>query len=491
MALYTEKNFNEAHNPLSNYGGNDAFVKGQIYAINNGGDLYNYSNNLKSYNQALEDAKANDNDNFFTGIGDLFVGRGADKLKADMADEYIKDYSANPYEFAGNDYNEKAGKIRTEQDFGQGRAFNGGLIGSLINPITQVGKAGADLASGIGGNWDAWNKRDHLSDIGALGETALTIAPFAGAGIKSLKGGGAIAKAGANTLGKTMLKGAGYGAGYSLAGGLKDMGSENFDGGQLALNTLLGGTIGGGMAGLGYGIGKVGDKLANIAKNNRTTATTENLVSSLYDDMGNPIAKNGVSYQDALKKAGLDQMNNPADYQAISNVMGGGSIPEDWIDNPSRVQNLTNKINTFVKELGGETNTPSKPGLVVYNGNNLQSLYDAINRIKTIPTGVTTTPVTTYTTTGLSDKRLGQIGQGIGDLIKDLPNTTKNAVSKVQNSKVGTNVANLLKTKKGKVLLGGTAGLTLAGLMKNRNDNTGQLSDKEMQELYNYVYGGQ
>jgi hypothetical protein len=91
----------------------------------------------------------------------------------------------------------------------------------------------------------------------------------------------------------------------------------------------------------------------------------------------------------------------------------------------------------------------------------------------------------------LSNKRLGQIGQGIGDLVKGLPNSTKNAVSKVQNSKVGTNVANLLKTKRGKVLLGGSAGLTLAGLMKNRNDNTGQPSDEEMQELYNYVYGGQ
>jgi hypothetical protein len=144
-----------------------------------------------------------------------------------------------------------------------------------------------------------------------------------------------------------------------------------------------------------------------------------------------------------------------------------------------------------VKELGGKTATDNNPGLVMYNGNSLQSLYDALDRIKTIPRGTTTTPVTTYTTTGLSNKRLGQIGQGIGDLIKGLPNSTKNAVSKVQNSKVGTNVANLLKTRKGKLLAGGSAGLTLAGLMKNKNSNSGKLSDEEMQELYNYVYGGQ
>lgn len=369
--------------------------------------------------------------------------------------------------------------------------FGDGAIGSLLNPFHQAGTAVQDFVSSGTKEWDNGN-RDVLSDLGAMGESALAVAPFAGAGVKALKGGASVADAATKTLGKTLLKGAGAGAAYGALGGLTEMGAKNFDLGSLLGRTAIGGTVGAGMSGIGYGLGKAGDKLANVAKNNRTTATTENVVSNLYDDMGNPIAKNGVSYQDALKKAGLDQINNPADYQAISNVMGGGSIPEDWINNPSRVQNLTNKVNTFVKELGGKTNTSNSPGLVLYDGNNLQSLYDALDRIKTIPRGTTTTPVTTYTTTGLSNKRLGQIGQGIGDLIKNIPNTTKNVTNKVTNSKVGTNVASLLKTKKGKLLFGGTAGLTLAGLMKNRNDNnTGQLSDKEMQELYNYVYGGQ
>ena len=368
--------------------------------------------------------------------------------------------------------------------------FGDGAIGNLLNPFHQAGTAVQDFVSSGTKEWDNGN-RDVLSDLGAMGESALMVAPFAGAGVKALKGGASVANAATKTLGKTLLKGAGGGATYGALGGLTEMGSKNFDLGSLLGRTAIGGTVGAGMSGIGYGLGKVGDKLANVAKNNRTTATTENVVSNLYDDMGNPIAKNGVSYQDALRKAGLDQTNNPADYQAISNIMGGGSIPEDWVSNPSRVQNLTNKVNTFVRELGGKTATDNKPGLVMYNGNSLQSLYDALDRIKTIPRGTTTTPVTTYTTTGLSNKRLGQIGQGIGDLVKGLPNSTKNAVSKVQNSKVGTNVANLLKTKRGKVLLGGSAGLTLAGLMKNRNDNTGQPSDEEMQELYNYVYGGQ
>lgn len=98
----------------------------------------------------------------------------------------------------------------------------------------------------------------------------------------------------------------------------------------------------------------------------------------------------------------------------------------------------------------------------------------------------------------LAKTKAGQVVQGIKDTISynkmmgnSPANKMKNVTNKVTNSKAGTNVANLLKTKKGKVLLGGSAGLTLAGLMKNRNDNTRQLSDEEMQELYNYVYGGQ
>ena len=90
------------------------------------------------------------------------------------------------------------------------------------------------------------------------------------------------------------------------------------------------------------------------------------------------------------------------------------------------------------------------------------------------------TPVATSAPTLSFAEKLKNFGSNIPNMGKDLANT-----------KVGTNIANLLKTKRGKVLLGGSAGLTLAGLMKNRNDNTGQLSDEEMQELYNYIYGGQ
>jgi len=93
--------------------------------------------------------------------------------------------------------------------------------------------------------------------------------------------------------------------------------------------------------------------------------------------------------------------------------------------------------------------------------------------------------VPTTTTTSTTAVPIGKL-QRLKTFASNIPNMGKD----LANTKVGTNVANLLKTKKGKVLLGGSAGLTLAGLMKNRNDNIGQLSDEEMQELYNYIYGG-
>jgi hypothetical protein len=98
----------------------------------------------------------------------------------------------------------------------------------------------------------------------------------------------------------------------------------------------------------------------------------------------------------------------------------------------------------------------------------------------------------------LAKTKLGQAIQGVGDTAS-YRNLTGNSVTsklgnlanKVKGSKVGTNVANLLKTRTGKVIAGGSAGLTLAHLLNNKNKNSGQLSDEELQELYNYVYGGQ
>ena len=425
MALFTEKSFQEAHNPLSNYGGNDAFVKGQIYSINNGGDLYNYSNNLKSYSKALEDAKANDNDNFWTGLGDFFVGRGADKLKADTADEYVKAFSGNPYEFDGKNYDDVTSKIKTEQDFEQGRAFNGGLIGSLINPITQVGKAGADLASGIGGNWDAWNKRDHLSDVGALGETALMfLAPGAGKG--------------ANTLGKAIGKNALMGAGYGLAGGLRDMGSKDFDAGQLAMGTALGAGVGGAIGGITHGAGKVWNKYTQPAPSKSTELIP-------YSGVGNT---NSTAYQDA-----------------INALKGYGLDPNDVSGTLKNAHRAAARA-THPDKVGSDTA--------------FKTIQDAYNTLSGKGGATATAPVANSAPNLSFTQKLKNFGSNIPNMGKDIANT-----------KAGTKVSNLLKTKKGKVGAGIGAGLLLTKLMGGGgNPNPEEMSDAEMQELYNYVYGG-
>ena len=77
-------------------------------------------------------------------------------------------------------------------------------------------------------------------------------------------------------------------------------------------------------------------------------------------------------------------------------------------------------------------------------------------------------------------QRLKNFGSNVPNMGKDLANT-----------KAGSKVANLLKTKKGKIGAGIGGGLLLAQLMRNNNSNSGEPSEEELQELYNYVYGGQ
>lgn len=426
MALYTEKSFEEAHNPLINYGGDDAFVKGQIYSMGNGGDMYKYANNLKSYSKALEDAKANDNDNFLTGIGDFLVGRGADKTRADLADQYVSAFSSNPYEFSGEDYNRDAGNIKTEQDFEKGRAFNGGLIGSLINPITQVGKAGADLAAGVSGNWDAWNKRDHLSDVGALGETALMFATPASLGAK--------------TIGGTIAKNAALGAGFGLTGGLADMGSKDFNAGELALNTALGAGVGGALGGALQGGSRLWNKYSSPAPSTSTAIIP-------YAGGANSTTP---AYQNALKTLGID----------------GSGLTSQGLRN-ARTQATKNIANT----VGYETAEGQAQRTAVNNA--YQTLLDSLNG-KGVTATASTLPNRSF------GEKLRTFGSNVPQMGRDLANT-----------KAGTKISNLMKTKKGKIGAGIGGGLLLSQLMRGNGANSSEPTEEELNELYNYVYGGQ
>ncbi len=126
-----------------------------------------------------------------------------------MLDAFNKEEKANRYNYFGN-----------------------GLLGSLLNPIGQTLSAGKDLITGQYGK----NDRDVASDLGALGETALTFLPGAGLAAKGSKVGKAL----------TSVPGmAAQGAGFGVADAYRQNGSE----------TELGDALSNGAMGAGFGAG--------------------------------------------------------------------------------------------------------------------------------------------------------------------------------------------------------------------------------------------
>lgn len=355
--------------------------------------------------------------------GDFLKNRGI----TDETDQYgnagyFGNSSMGDLRNAGSEYNK--GRL-AQLEAGKGLFSGIPVIGDLLSAPTQVVSAGKDLAEGGLSKWQS-GKRDWLSDVGALGETALDVATL---------GSGATAK----TLGKTIGKGAALGAGYGLTGGLNEMGAKNFDLGRLALNTGIGAGVGGALSGGIYGLGKAWNKYSQPAPSKSTDLIP-------YSGGANT---NSTAYQDAL--------NTLKGYGLDSNDVSG-TLRKAY-HNASRATH------------------PDKGGSQAAF-ETIQDAYNVLNG-KGGATKATTAPIATTPNLSFGEK-LKNFGSNIPNMGKDLANT-----------KAGTKVANLLKTKKGKVLAGAGGGLLLAQLMKNNNNsNSGELTDEELQELYNYVYGG-
>lgn len=116
--------------------------------------------------------------------------------------------------------------------------FGNGLLGALLNPFAQTFDAGMDA---ITGNYEG---RDLASDLGAVGESALTFVPFAGGAMKAAKlgkAGNAVSKAVNSIPGM-----AGVGAGFGGLEALRQGGSETDIGdvmSQAGLGAAFGGAI--------------------------------------------------------------------------------------------------------------------------------------------------------------------------------------------------------------------------------------------------------
>lgn len=388
----------------------------------------------------------------------------------DRAYEGSKDYLDNNYEGGYNKYKsdlmfglqDQATDKLNKYNAGKNEMFGNGLIGSLLNPIAQTASGLGDLALlGIsGGKYNAWDgsnnylgtHRDIGSDLGALGETALTVAPIA-KGLSLAKAGKAVqagtatakqmAKVAAaqapKSLGKKIAGGALLGAGFGATGSLRDMGFENFDPQKFMLSTGIGAGLGGGMAGLGS------------LWNKYTTATV-------------PVTTPGdaTPYQEALNNlknnAGGAMYSDTATNLPAVRGLDTARVTLDNLDNDT----LKQLYRSGLKNARGASGANEATSAIKNSKNLLQDFLD-----KGIPT------TTTYET---------RSAKGIGEALKNLK-------TNVGNTKAGTKISSLLKTKKGKVLAGAGGGLLLAQLLRNKGQNN-NLSDEELNELYNYVYGG-
>lgn len=376
-----------------------------------------------------------------------------DKQYGDMTDYLNENYNGGAGAFKTNlltGLESNAKDSLSQYKANKNNYFGNGLIGSLLNPIAQTANGLGDLAGlGISGGkanaWDGSNdylgdKRDIGSDLGALGETALTVIPMGKAA--SLAKAGKAASAGTATakqmaklaaaqapksLGSKVASGALLGAGFGATGSLRDMGFENFDAGQLGLSTALGAGIGGGLAGLG----------------------------GLWNKYTQPAPGNAiVPYSGANANSG--------EYQNALNT-----LKEAGIDTTS-----PETVNKTFKKFA-VANHPDKGGSaeLFTKVNNAKTTYQ--NLLDSAGKGGATTTATTASVPKQS------FSQKLNNLKTNLGNT-----------KAGTKVSALLKTKKGKIGAGIGGGLLLAQLLRSKGNNTNNMSDEELQELYNYIYGG-
>lgn len=413
--------------------------------------LFGDNQNKVSYKDALRDKYYNEGiesnyDAIYGGLNDYLDKNyegGARKYKADIMQQNSLRQNESTANYKANRNN----------------IFGNGLIGGLLNPIAQTVGGVGDLAGLAlsGGKYNAWDSsknplgvsRDVLSDLGAVGETALTfLAPGATKGA---------------SIGSKMAKAGLMGAGYGASGSLRDMGFENFNPGQLALSTAIGGGVGAGMAGLGG------------LWNKYTSSVDKDAISKRLSEY----AKGAGEYQDKLnilKNEGLT--GNKEELRKAFDVW---SKARENHPNSVSIPRLLGDGNTQVSKAEAEN---------IYQQLVEQAMKEKTDRLNKVTNAfnyVKEKELPSLDLSSIPRKKASSISEGLSNIKNNLFTTNPNG----RLSKAGTKVSKLLKTKKGKVLAGAGGGLLLAQLMKNNNNsNSGQLSDEEMQELYNYIYGG-
>lgn len=413
-------------------------------------------------------------------LTDLLFGDNSGKTSYKQAayDKYYNDITNSTYDTAFRDMNDyldsnyaggarkyKFDTLQSANDAAKNslanynatknQVFGNGLVGNILNPIAQTANAIGDLGGLAisGGNANAWDKsqdaigtsRDWLSDLGAAGETALTVLPLAkGISVakagKAVKAGTATTKQAAKyaasqvpkTLGKTIASGAGYGSAYGLLGGLNDMGAENFDAGNLAQRTVLGGAIAGGISGLGYGAGKLWNKLS--------TKKVQNPVGGNYE-------QKLEDYQNALKTLENEGITGSSKDE-LSTAL------KKW-----RIKNSPEKVASTM--LGDGTNTIDyqtlREELEKEMTDRAQSITRAIDKV----TNGKPTQESTY---------IYVKPKNLKEAFSNIKSNIPNMANKIGSSKYGSKIKGILKTNTGKIGLGLGGGLLLSNLLSNKGD---------------------
>ena len=374
-----------------------------------------------------------------------------DRQYGDMTDYLDKNYDGGSGAFKTNlitGLEDNAKNSLAQYKANKNNYFGNGIIGSILNPIAQTANSLGDLAGlGISGGkanaWDGSNdylgdKRDIGSDLGAGIETALTIAPLGKA--MSLAKAGKAASAGTATA-KQMAK-------LAAAQAPKSIGQK-----------MAGGAL------LGAGFGASGS-LRDMGFEN-FDAGKFGLSTALGAGIGGGLAGLGGLWnkytQPAPGKAVVPYSGanaNSGEYQNALNI-----LKENGIDT-STPETLKTTFRKF-----SIANHPDKGGSA--------ELFTKVNNAKT-----------TYQNLLDGAGKAGANPAPVAMPKQSFSQKLDNLKTNLGNTKAGTKVSSLLKTKKGKVLAGAGGGLLLAQLLRNKGQNANTMSDEELQELYNYIYGG-
>lgn len=407
------------------------------------------------------------------------------------------------YQKALSDLSDERAKVAKQQKY---NIYGDGLLPSLfaLNSFHQGGTALQDLITSGTSKWDS-GERDALSDIGALGNAAVTTAAYA-TGLGGLAKGAAgaaagnVAKKAATSAGQAFLQGAKapalYGAVGSLSNYLQTNGQDSNVGGALgttALGAGIGGLLGGTVGAAGYGINKL---KSNAIAGNADAAQAANYLKQAQDKVGeyqkamadaSSLGLDATSEQ-ALKNTyrELSRANHPDKVQRIAGLLPANASEATVSPYTEAVTKGTGKGNLMFSDIV----TPEAQAI---NNSALEAAEKAAAE-KFKP--VSDVYNTLHGNIGTLDLLKGDV-KAYQNALKNITNRATreyigNKLGSTAIGKVGKTAGKLLSTKTGKIAATAAGAATIAKLIPNGENKVDydNLTDEEWQQIINYYNNG-